>query len=197
MRVRLPNEPVPDTTVALPCWYVLAHPDLEIRDQHTSFTKSVWKWAQRQLHEADYFDFIVHQKHFLLKQLKSPINVKWYFSVSCISCFWWCSSRHQHVDNVYISLSRPYLSSGVEIVHGTFLRLLFVRAWLCTGGSYMLHNVPLSAVIPLMLGEPLMWRCWRAGKNWVAVRRQQAAQDWTPTPLTCTHTHTHKALSCV
>lgn len=51
----------------------------------------------------------------------------------------------------------PYLPSGVEIMHSAFLRLLFVKPRLCTGGALpMLRNVPHSAVILLMMGEPLM-----------------------------------------
>lgn len=140
---------------------------------HTASTKSIWKQAQQQLYEADYFDFYCPSK--TLSALIADVINKCEMMFFCLLC----SPVIRHSSAQRCGNNARYISWAA------------ICETLCTGGCYMLRNVPLSAVIPLMLGEPLMWWCWRAGKNWVAVRRQQAAQDWPPTPLTRIHKHTH------
>lgn len=99
-----------------------------------------------------------------------------------------------HTLVMYTSHTYPYLPSGLKTMLCAILRLLFVKPRSCTGALTMLCNAPHSTVIPLMLSEPLMWRCWRVGRDWVAVGTVGKAR---PISVDSGHAHTHAhTLSC-
>lgn len=117
-----PNEAVADTPQAPPCWYMVSHPDLcTLLSPRASENQPSSNFIKQII-----LTFIVHQK-----RLRSAINMKWPSSSG--SPVPGNAARAINMLITYISPARPYLPSGDEIMHGTFLRLLFVKPWWCTG----------------------------------------------------------------